>query len=141
MLGKIFGLGCLGLIVAIGVFVYLFSQTEMGQWAAGLLFVYGGAMLAGAAANDTVPGTVTEINRMENPSTIAAGSLRFTYTDHEGVEEEEYRRVMYSTSKFRELEVGDEIKVWVCKSDPSIIKLVGYGTHEPEKCILEGDDE
>lgn len=141
MLRKILGFGCLTLIVAIGLFVYLLSQTELGQWAAGLLFVYGGAMLGGAIAHDTVPGTVTEINRMENPSAIAAGSLRFRYIDHEGVEEEEYRRVMYSTSKFRELEVGDEIRVWVCKDDPSIIKLVGYGTHEPESCGKVGAGE
>ena len=48
MLRRILGFGCLTLIVAIGLFVYLLSQTELGQWAAGLLFVYGGAMLGGA---------------------------------------------------------------------------------------------
>lgn len=134
---KFLGCGCLGLLALLGLGGYFLTQTEFGEWIMALILLYGGIMIGGAVAHDTVPGTVTEVRRIENPTAIQAGSVRFTYTDKDGNTQSEFRRVMYSTSKFEQLGVGDEIKVWVCKSDPAVVKLVGYGTHEPEACGAE----
>ncbi|WP_394728994.1 hypothetical protein [Altererythrobacter sp. GH1-8] len=131
---RFLGCGCVGLLALLGLFAYLLMQTDSGEWILALILLYGGIMIGGAVAHDTVPGTVTEVRRIENPTAIQAGSVRFTYEDLDGNAQSAFRRVMYSTSKFEALEVGDEIRVWVCKSDPSVVKLVGYGTHEPETC-------
>ncbi|XUU60598.1 hypothetical protein ACRAQ6_13720 [Erythrobacter sp. HA6-11] len=129
----------MGLLLIGGALAYFFTQTETGQWIGALILVYGGVMVAGAVAHDTVPGVVTEVKRIDNPTAIQAGSVRFKYEGADGTEQSEFRRVMYSNSKFEQLEVGDEIKVWVCKDDPTKVKLVGYGTYEPDTCF--GDDK
>jgi hypothetical protein len=88
-------------------------------------------------AYDTVPGEVVALTRPENATIISAGTIRFAYTDDDGVRREEFRRVGQSTSAFRKLEVGDRINVWVCKNDRSKVRLVGYSTHEPDTCAAE----
>lgn len=131
---RLLGLGCTGSLLVTVLLTYAFSQSEAGRWAAGLLLVYGGAMLSGAAAYETVPGTVTGINRLDPPTSFSAGSFTFSYTDHEGRTQETRRRVMMATDRFRSLQVGDSISVWVCRSNPAVVRVVGYGSYEPDKC-------
>ena len=134
MLRKFFSCGCLLLLLALGGLVWFATQTQEGQWLAALVILYSSIIIGGALAHDVIPGTVTELNRLDEPTSYSAGSLRFAYIDDEGRRQEEFRQVMYSTSKFRELIVGDEIDVWLCHDDRSKVKLVGYGTYEPENC-------
>ncbi|MBS7670229.1 hypothetical protein [Croceicoccus gelatinilyticus] len=124
-------------MIIAGAILFAFLQSDEGQWLMGLIIVYGGVMLGGAVAHQTVPGEVVDLNRIDPPNSYSAGSISFTYRDDEGVLHEERRRVMYATDKFRALAVGDEIKVWVCRNDRSRVKLVGYGTSEPQKCFDE----
>jgi hypothetical protein len=131
---RLLGLGCTGLLLVTALLTFAFSQSEAGRWAGGLLFVYGGTMISGAAAFETVEGSVTGINRLDPPTSFSAGSFTFSYTDHEGRTQEARRRVMMSTPRFRSMEIGDSVSVWVCRSDPSIVRVVGYGTHEPDRC-------
>ncbi|NVE93417.1 hypothetical protein [Altererythrobacter lutimaris] len=138
---KLLGCGCLGLLLIGGALAYFVTQTESGQWLGALILLYGGIIVGGAVMHDTVPGVITEVKRIENPTAIQAGSIRFRYEDASGTTRTGFRRVMYSTSKFEALDVGDEIAVWVCKSDPAIVKLVGYGTHEPDQCPSSNTEE
>lgn len=131
---KKLGCGCLVLLLLLVALVAGAMATDLGQWMAGLVLVYGGVMLAGALANDVVPGEVVEVKRAETPSAYYAGSIRFTYKDGEGNHQTAFRRVGLSTDKFRTLKKGDPIDVWVCKAEPAVVRLVGYGTHEPEVC-------
>ena len=138
MLRKFFSCGCLLLLLALGGLVWFATQTQEGQWLAAMVILYSAIIVGGAMAHDTIPGTVTALNRLEEPTSYSAGSLRFSYEGVDGSRQEKFRQVMYSTQKFRELAVGDAIDVWVCRNDRTKVKLVGYGTYEPEKCM---DDE
>ena len=133
-MGKKLGCGCLVLIVLLAGLLFAFAQTELGQWLLAIVLLYGGVIVGGALIHDTQPGQVVELDKLAEPTSYSAGSLRFSYEDDDGVEHTEFRRVMYSTSKFRDLEVGDRIDVWVCKNDRTKVKLVGYGTYEPNTC-------
>lgn len=117
-----------------GGLLLAFSQSDEGKWLIGLILLYGGVTIVGAAAYDTIPGHVVDFNRLDPPTHYSAGSIRFSYQDDDGTEREQFRRVMHSTDKFRKLQVGDSIKVWVCRKDRTKVKLVGYGTHEPGTC-------
>lgn len=141
MLKKFLGCGCLIVLLVLGVAAYVGTQTEEGEYLLALIMLYGGVIVAGAAAYDTVPGTVTELNRLDPPTDYSAGSMRFTYTDDDGVERSEFRRIMYSASKFESVEVGDEITVRVCKYDRTVVKLIGYGSHEPGTCRAPEENE
>ncbi|MEZ5681728.1 MAG: hypothetical protein R3E14_10620 [Erythrobacter sp.] len=125
----------LGLAAALALtLLFAFSRTEEGKWIGALVGLYGGIIIGGAVAHDTVPGQVIDFNRPDPPTSYSAGSIRFTYQDEDGKTHEEFRRVMHSTAKFRDVEIGDPIDVWVCRNDRSVVKLVGYGTYEPGKC-------
>lgn len=127
-------IGCLGLLTVLAGAGYLLSSTETGRTITGLVVVYGGAMVGGALAYEVVPGVVTEVRRIDPPTAYSAGRLAFSYIDDQGEQQIAWRRVMLSTPKFRDLEVGDKIAVRVCRDDRSIVRLVGYGTHEPQTC-------
>ena len=128
------GCGCLVTVLLLAGLLFAFAQTESGKWLVRLVTLYGGSMVAGAAAHDTVTGQVIDFNRLDPPTHYTAGSISFTYQGDDGTKHKEYRRVMYSTDKFRALKIGDAIEVWVCRNDRSKVKLVGYGTYEPEGC-------
>lgn len=129
--------GCLVLLAVFAGIGYLLVATDLGRTLTGLVVVYGGAMVSGAVSHETVPGVVTEIKRLDPPAVYSAGSLTFRYGDDEGKQRTASRRVVYSTPNFRNLNVGDEISVWVCRENPAIVRLVGYGTYEPETCGSE----
>lgn len=137
---KILGFSCLLVVVIVIGLLLASSQTEEAQWLTGLVSVFGGIMLVGALSHDVVQGEVVDFSRLDPPTAFSAGSIRFTYADDSGNLHEEFRRVMQSTDKFQKLEIGDSVEVWVCKNDRSIVKLVGYGTHEPKSCTEKRDD-
>ena len=133
MKGKL-GCGCLG-ITALTVFAsFALAGTELGKWLIGLVMIYGVAPVFVTMAHDVVPGEVVELKRLPEPTSYSAGSLTFSYVNADGVKRTESRPVMYPTPKFRGLEVGDPVDVWICKNDPAKVMLVGYGTYEAETC-------
>lgn len=129
------GYGCIAIAVLAAALLFGLSQTELGQWLFGIVLVYGGAMFAGAVAHETVTGEVIALKRLDPPTDYSAGSISFSFEGDDGNIRKESRRVMYSTSKFRAVAVGDPIDVWVCENDRTKVKLVGYSTYEPEKCF------
>ncbi|GGD68898.1 hypothetical protein [Croceicoccus mobilis] len=134
---KALGCGCAALVLVVlgaAALIFALAQSDAGQWMMGLILVYGGAMLAGALAHDVVTGEVTDIYRSDVPGSINAGAIEFAYEDTDGIRHVEKRRVMYDASKFQTLRPGDPIEVWVCKNERGKVKLVGYGTYEPETC-------
>lgn len=133
MLKKI-GLGCLGFALVLVALLAGLAQTDSGRQVVGMARVFGGAMVATATAHDTVRGKVIALTRPEPPAQYAVGSIRFAYRGDDGVLRTESRRVITSTRKFRALKVGDGVDVWVCRDDRSKVKLVGFGTYEPERC-------
>lgn len=128
------GLGCLVPALLLAALLLGFAQTSMGASLLGLVTRFGGAMLGVARAHDTVAGEVTRVQRRDPPTLYAAGSIDFRWQDEDGTTHDETRRVIQPTEKFRRLRTGDRIAVWVCRNDRRRVKLVGYGTHEPQGC-------
>lgn len=127
-------IGCLGLIGAlvVGVFLLLL-QTELGKWVGGLLFVYGGAIVAGAMLYEQQTAVVVDVKSRDHP--MLNGMIAVEYTDSLGEQRTIRKNAMGRRGQLDDIDVGDTLSILVCRANPVSIKIPSLQTPGGEPCV------
>lgn len=134
MLKKLIVWAGLSSLAIVAVLAFLVTQTELGKWTSGLLFVVGGSMVAMAQLYDVQTGTVTSIERAAKADAFISAQVKVAYVDSSGASRSAGKSIVHRPKALETLEKGDQLQILICRSDPSIIKIPSLPSIDSRKC-------
>ena len=120
MIGRL--IGCFTALAALGIAILTYATWPLGKIYFAMLLAMIGMASANLELYDTTEGVVIETSARD-PDKIFPRNARVRYA-YDGKGYVGFTRVTPLSRLNDTMEVGDTVKVWVCRSDPTAIKLV-----------------
>lgn len=134
MLKRLLGWFSLASLALVGAAGFFLTQTELGRWALGLVLVVGGTMAATGRTYETGTGTVTSIARTGARDSFISATVEVAYVDASGTSGSTRKQIVHHPPALETLKEGDEVKILICRSDPSIVKIPSLPSLELKRC-------
>lgn len=134
MLRKLIVWGGLSSLAIVAALVFFVTQTELGKWALGLVFVVGGSMVAMGQLYDVQTATVTSIERAAKADAFITAKVNVAYVDSSGASRSASKSIAHRPKALENLDEGDQVQVLICRSDPSIVKIPSLPSLDTKKC-------
>jgi len=135
-------LGCFGVgfVALCGALAFFFTRTELGQWTAALVLITGGTIVAADRMYEVRQREVISVERTAKPDAFISARVQLAYVDERGERRTAMKQVVHRPRALESLNPRESVRIMVCRSDPSIVKIPSLPTFEPRKCASPSGD-